>query len=253
MLGDFTLIRPDEYKAFDHLTIYPVGDVHIGSAEFDEKLFREWTKVVASDPCGAVAIIGDMMDMGLKNSKTNVYEQKIPPAQQKELCYDLLKPIANKILAGCSGNHEYRSVREAGTNPLYDVFCRLGIEDRYRENVCFIKLQVGMAGKNPNVYGVVLTHGKSKSKDEKWNYAVDGCDCFISGHPHETDHKPHGKIVMDLSHNAVKNVAFQHVVVQPFLKYGGYAVSGKYMPGCLGQFQRIHFDGTRKLVGYEYK
>jgi len=133
MLDDFKMIKV-RYEQADQLTLYPIGDVHIGSAEFNEKLFREWAKMVENDPNGAVAIVGDMMDVGLKNSKTNVYEQKLTPREQKELCYELLKPVKDKILAGCSGNHEARSVREVGTNPLYDVFCRLGIEDRYREN-----------------------------------------------------------------------------------------------------------------------
>ena len=251
MLGDFVLIQ-SKFEELEYLNIYPLGDVHIGSKEFDLKLFNQWVEMVKNDPNGAVVIIGDMMNMGLRNSKSNVYEENLSPMEQKELCYELLLPIADKIIGGCSGNHEYRAVKEVGMNPLYDVFCRLRIEDRYRENACFIKLTVGKQGKNPNTYGVVLTHGSSKSKEEKWNYCVDGCDCFISGHTHTATHQPFGKIRMDLTHNKVKTVGYQHVVVMPFQRYGGYAVRGKYMPNHLGQFQRITFDGKSKRVGYCY-
>lgn len=251
MLHDFVLIKSC-FEQFDHLNVYPIGDVHIGSAEFNQELFKEWAKMVENDPNGAAVIVGDMMDMGLKNSKTNVYEQVMNPMQQKELCYQLLLPIKDKILAGCSGNHENRAVREVGINPLYDVFCRLGIESRYRENACFIKLRVGSRCKNPILYGVVLTHGKSKAKDEKWNYSVDGCDCFISGHTHLGTHTPGGKIVMEFKHDTVRLTGYQHIVVQSFLKYGGYAVAGKYMPVHADHFQRITFDGTRKNVVYTY-
>lgn len=251
MLDDFTLIQ-SKYENLDRLNIYPVGDVHIGSKEFDLDLFKQWIEVVKNDPNGAVVIIGDMMNMGLRNSKSNVYEESLTPMEQKELCYELLAPIANKIVAGCSGNHEYRAVREVGCNPLYDVFCRLCIEDRYRENACFIKLTVGKQGKNPNTYGVVLTHGSSKNKDKRWTYSVDGCDCFISGHTHEGTHDPLGKIRMDLTHNKVKTVGYQNIVVMPFQRYGGYAIRGKYTPNHLGQFQCITFDGTSKRVGYTY-
>ena len=251
MLDDFTLIDA-KFNNLEGLNIYPLGDVHIGSKEFDLELFQKWIDTVKSDPFGAVVIIGDMMNMGLRTSKSNVYEESLSPMEQKELCYELLKPIADKIIAGCSGNHEYRAVKEVGMNPLYDVFCRLRIEDRYRENACFIKLTVGKQGKNPNTYGVVLTHGSSKSKDEKWTYAVDGCDCFISGHTHLGTHQPMGKIIMDLTHNKVKTVGYQHIVVMPFQRYGGYAVRGKYMPNHLGQFQKITFDGSSKRVGYNY-
>ena len=251
MLDDFQLIVAD-YSPLTYLNIYPLGDVHIGSKECDLELFKKWVDGVANDPNGAAVIIGDMMNMGLRNSKSNVYEETMSPMEQKELCYELLKPIAHKIIGGCSGNHEYRSVKEVGMNPLYDVFCRLRIEDKYRENACFIKLTVGKQGKNPNTYGVVLTHGKGKNLDEKWTYSVDGCDCFISGHTHLGTHQPMGKIRMDLSHNKVKTVGYQHIVVMPFQRYGGYAVRGKYMPNHLGQFQCISFDGTSKRVGYTY-
>lgn len=251
MIDDFILIDSN-FGSLDRLNIYPLGDVHIGSKEFDRELFEQWVEMVKRDPNGAVVIIGDMMNMGLRNSRSNVYEEVLSPMEQKELCYELLLPIADKIIAGCSGNHEYRAVKEVGMNPLYDVFCRLRIEDRYRENACFIKLTVGKQGKNPNTYGVVLTHGTAKSKDENWNLAVDGCDCFISGHTHIADHAPKGKIRMDLSHNKVKLVDYQQVVVMPFQRYGGYAVRGKYLPNTLGQFQRITFDGTSKRVGYAY-
>lgn len=251
VLEDFQLIHAN-YVQNKTLNIYPLGDVHIGSKEFNSELFKQWLTTVENDPNGAVVLIGDMMNMGLKNSKSNVYEEVLSPMEQKELCYELLNPIAEKIIAGCSGNHEYRSMIEVGSNPLYDVFCRMRIEDRYRENVCFIKLTVGKCGSNPNTYGLVLTHGSSKNKDELWTYSVDGCDCFISGHTHLGTHKPMGKIRMDLSHNKVNMVGYQNVVVLPFQSYGGYAIRKKYMPNHLGQFQCITFDGKQKKVGYHY-
>ena len=251
MLDDFSLIQSN-YDEKTILNVYPLGDVHIGSKEFNLEAFNKWLEVVKNDPNSAVVIVGDMMNMGLKNSKTNVYEETLSPIEQKELCYELLSPIADKIIAGCSGNHEYRQNKEVGTNPLYDVFCRMRIEDRYRENACFIKLTVGKQGKNPNTYGVVLTHGRSKSADTNWTYSVDGCDCFISGHTHLGTHQPMGKIRMDLTHNTVKTVGYQQVVVVPFQNYGGYAIRSKYMPSHLGQFQCITFNGTSKRMSYTY-
>ena len=193
MLDDFILIK-EKFDDIPQLNLYPLGDVHIGSKECNLELLNKWITMVENDPFGRVVIIGDIMNMGLKSSKSNVYEEVLSPMKQKEMCYELLSPIADKIIAGCSGNHEYRTVKEVGTNPLYDVFCRMRIEDRYRENACFLKLTVGKCGKNPNTYGVVLTHGKSKNKDLDWTYAVDGADIFISGHTHLGTHQLCGKI-----------------------------------------------------------
>ena len=252
MLDDFVLIK-DKFYDVPQLNIYPLGDVHIGSKECNVELLKQWVDMVQNDPLGRVVIIGDMMNVGLKNSKTNIYEEALNPMQQKELCYELLKPISDKIVAGCSGNHEYRNMREVGTNPLYDVFCRMRIEERYRENACFLKLTVGKVGKNNNNYGVVLTHGKSKNKDLDWTYAVDGADLFISGHTHLGTHQPCGKIRMNLRDESVKTVGYQHIVVLPFQEYGGYAIRDKYIPNHLGQFQCITLSGTEKRVGYIYK
>ena len=251
MLSDFTLIQ-SKFDDFSQLNLYPLGDVHIGSKECNLNLLKQWIDMVGSDPNGRVVLIGDMMNMGLKNSCSNIYEEALSPMEQKELTYELLSPIADKILAGCPGNHEYRNVKEVGTNPLYDVFCRLRIEDRYRENICFLKLTVGKNGSNPNTYGVVLTHGKSKQQDLDWTYAVDGADVFISGHTHLGTHQPCGKIRMDLSHNCVKTVGYQHIVVLPFQEYGGYSARNKYRPTHLGQFQCLTFSGTSKKVSYSY-
>ena len=251
MLSDFKLIT-HKFEDSKNLNIYPLGDVHIGSKECDLELLKQWVDMVKNDPNGAVVIIGDMMNMGLRNSKSNVYEEVLSPMEQKELCYELLSPIADKILAGCSGNHEYRMVKEVGTNPLYDVFCRLRIEDRYRENACFLKVTVGKCGKNPNTYGVVLTHGKSKKKDLDWTYSVDGCDLFVTGHTHIGTHQPCGKIRMDLTHEKVKVVGYQHIVAMPFQSYGGYAIRGMYTPNCLGQFQCVILDGESKKLSYTY-
>ena len=83
MLDDFQMILSD-FPTAEYLNVYPLGDVHIGSKEFDLDLFLKWREVVENDPNGVVVIIGDMMNMGLRNSKSNVYEEKLSPMEQKE-------------------------------------------------------------------------------------------------------------------------------------------------------------------------
>lgn len=237
-----------------YINIYPIGDVHIGSKECELGLLKQWIEMVQNDQNGYVFIVGDMMNMGLRNSKTNVYEEVLTPLEQKELCYELLKPISHKILAGCSGNHEYRSVKEVGSNPLYDVFCRLQIENVYRENVCFIKINIGKRKSDRQCsYGIVLTHGSTRNKDERWTYTVDNCDLFINGHTHEANHKPLGKIKMDLQNECVRMVSFHNIVVTPFQSYGGYALRGKYSPNYTEQFQKIRLFGDSKRIGYFFE
>lgn len=254
MLNDFQMIVHKLSTEVPYINIYPIGDVHIGSKECDLELLKRWLEEVQSDQYGYVVIIGDMMNMGLRNSKSNVYEEVLNPTQQKELLYEILLPIKNKILAAVSGNHEYRGVKEAGSNPLYDVFCRLQIEDVYRENACFVKINLGQRKSDRQVsYALTITHGVTRNKDENWTYCVDNCDLFINGHIHTGDHKPHGKIRLDLQNEVVRTVGYQQVIVMPFQKYGGYTIRGKHKPIHLGQFQRIRLDGSTKKIGYTFE
>ena len=70
MLDDFILIN-DKFDDVPELHIYPLGDVHIGSKECNMELLKKWMEIVKNDPFARVVIIGDIMNMGLKNSKSN--------------------------------------------------------------------------------------------------------------------------------------------------------------------------------------
>ena len=107
MLDDFQLLKAN-FSEYSQLHLYPLGDVHLGSKECNIDLLKKWVSTVENDPYGYAVLIGDIMNMGLRNSKSNVYEEVLPPIKQKELCFELLNPIAHKIIGGCSGNHEYR-------------------------------------------------------------------------------------------------------------------------------------------------
>lgn len=98
----------------DYINIYPIGDLHIGSPQFDVKVWNKWKNMVLNDPNGYVVIIGDMMDNGLEKSKTNTFEATIQPFQQKKWLTDEFRPLKTRILGGNQGNHEYRTTIETG-------------------------------------------------------------------------------------------------------------------------------------------
>lgn len=255
MLNDFRMIVHKLSTDLPFINIYPIADLHLGSAECDLKTFEAWLQTVESDPLGYVTISGDMMNMGLKTSKTNVYEEALSPYQQKEMLYSYLLPIRDRILGAVSGNHEYRGNREVGMNPLYDVFCRLQIEDLYRENACFIKLNLGKRPRNGKAlsYGIVLHHGSSRNKRDKWFNAIDGADVFIVGHTHDAEIKPPGKIIMDMRNEKIDVTEYTTIVCNSFQDYGGYALRGMYLPQQSRRYQKLILDGKRKHVGIEVK
>ena len=84
MQKDFVMVKHKLPWNLPYIHIYPCADIHIGAAEFDERLFKTWVQTVQDDPYGYVAFAGDLMNFGVKTSKTNVYEETMRPAQQKE-------------------------------------------------------------------------------------------------------------------------------------------------------------------------
>ena len=255
MERDFTVVTHSLPSTSEYINIYPLGDVHIGSPQLNLTQFEDWIKTVASDNHGYVVIVGDLLDIATKNSKTNVWEASMSPSEQKAYLAEVLFPIKDKILGVVPGNHEYRMMREVGVNPLYDVCCKLGIEDVYRENACFIKLGIGSSKKNPDrqvQYGIALVHGASQNKHDNFCNGIDGVDVIFSGHDHKPRHVPRGKVRFNLNSSTVSIVPYQEVVVRSFPEYGGYALRGEYLPACTSgtQVVRLH-SGTRR-VDYEF-
>ena len=253
MLDDFTMIVHKLDRELEGINIYPIGDLHVGSNDMDVELFEAWRKMVLADENGYVVIIGDMMDNGLRNSKTNVYEATMPPHRQKEWLKKEFAPLKDRILGVVRGNHEERSVRETGDCPLYDVCCKLDIEDLYRPNAVFMKVNLGEKRKDRQwSYTLMLAHGGSKNKVKNFGYAVDGLDIMVAGHVHEASSVFPSKIVLDSHNEQVRHVGFVSLVVPSFARMGGYALQKLYTPQDSDKFPVIHLDGTDKGVSVSW-
>jgi len=230
------------------INIYPLGDVHIGSEDFSTKMWSNWINVVKNDDKGYVVIIGDMVDNGLKNSKTNSYEATMRPREQKEWLKNELEPIKHKILGACRGNHEIRSTLEADDCPLYDVMAKLNLEDLYRENMAFLKINLGERNRDRQFsYTLVLAHGGSRGKVTKFGYSVDGMDVLVTGHTHTPESNFPSKIIIDTKNEIVKMQEYVHVIVPSFATYGGYALRNMYMPQG-NKIPIIKLDGEKKGI-----
>ncbi len=72
-------------KEWDHMTLYPIADVHYGARECMEREFQVYLQKIQADPLAGVLLAGDLIDNGIRSSVTNVYEQKYTPHQQKKV------------------------------------------------------------------------------------------------------------------------------------------------------------------------
>lgn len=247
MLDDFKLVSHKLSDKLPYVNIYPLGDLHIGSANFSQDSFNRWKKAVMADPYGYVVLIGDMMDNGLKASHTNSYDATMSPRQQKDWLYNEFEPIKDKIVGAVQGNHEHRSTIMTDSYPLYDVLDKLGIGEVYRKNMCFVKLNLGKRTKCRQCsYTLVLAHGNSKTKTQKFSYSIEGMDALITGHIHSPDSAVPSKIVIDNNNEVVRMRDFVHLVVPSYQALGGYALRGMYMPQSSKAIPVIRLSGTEK-------
>lgn len=230
MLQDLIPIIADFPKGED-VHIKPLGDLHIGSRQFDEKRWNAWKDSIGNKK---IVIVGDMINNGIKSSVSSTYEETMMPSAQKEWLYKELEPFAENIICGVGGNHEKRSKREVDIDPLYDVFCRLKIEDRYRQSMAFCFLRIGKGETTDHAlrptYCVMVSHGNGGgqligsglNRTERYGSIIEGLDLMVTGHTHKPAMFPSGKLVMDPRNKQVIQREFVSVVCSSMMEYGGY-------------------------------
>lgn len=161
MLPDFTIIQ----KQIPHnrdITIYPVADVHLGAAEHMESAWREFRTRILSEPDSYLILAGDLLNNCTRSSVSNIFEETMRPREAKRLMVEMLLPLRDKILCAVPGNHEWRSTKDADGEPMYDICAKLDVEDLYRENIAFLKIQMGdpkACGERNPTYMFVVSHG----------------------------------------------------------------------------------------------
>ena len=261
MLSDYQLIchrfpdRPD-------LKIYPVGDVHLGAAEHMAHEWQEFCKSILEDENAYLILLGDLLSNATRSSVSNVYEEVMRPRDQKKLIAEQLRPLRERILGMVSGNHERRSGKDADNDPSLDIAAKLDIEDLYRRDAAFIKIQMGNnrsdGFKNPT-YVLACTHGaaggrltgNAVNRAEQFGLgAIEGADALIVGHSHKPFVTKPGKIVIDPRHNIATIRPLVVVSCTSWLRFGGYAMQKMLMPSTNAP-QIITLRGNRKEISVE--
>ena len=254
---DFDLIVR-HFPKNDDIRIYPISDVHLGASEHMSKAWTEFLKMITEDENAYVVLAGDLINNATRNSVSNVFEETMRPRDQKRMIAEMLMLIRDKILCAVSGNHERRSMKDADDEPVYDIMCKLDLEDVSRQNMAFLKLQIGDIlghGTYNPTYTIVVTHGSgggiytgaSVNRNERFGYVVDGMDCLITGHSHKAYVTQPSKIKIDTHNNRVSFRPFKVVSATSWLEYGGYAAQKMLLPSSHA-LQVIELAGDRKEI-----
>ena len=255
MISDFTLITKHFPENRD-ITIFPISDVHLGAAEHMEAAWREFRTAIQNEENSYIILCGDLVNNSTRNSVSNVFDEVMRPREQKRLMTEMLMPLRDKILCAVPGNHEGRSGRDADDDPMYDICAKLDLEDIYRENMAFLKIQIGKLDANGTrnpTYTFAVTHGSgggiltggAVNRAERFGYAIDGADALIVGHTHKPFNTYPGKIKIDANNNRVSVKPFHVVNCSSWLDFAGYAMKHMMLPTA-HVAQKILLSGKSK-------
>lgn len=214
------------------IKVWAVADVHIGAKEADIDGFERFLKRIEQEPDSYLVIVGDIINNGIKDSLTSVYEETMPPAEQISKAVELLTPVADKILGAVSGNHENRTKRAVGVDVMAQIMTLLGKPELYRPNMAFIRVRLKNGKKSTcDSYSLMLVHGKTENKKRRLAYAVEGVDAIISGHTHNGIVDKPARIVFS-GQNKVTVKPLVSLTACSWLSYGGYAARGLMLPSA---------------------
>ena len=186
-------------------------------------------------------INGDFMNVALKTSVSDVYNERMTPMQQIIKAVGLLKPIREKILAVSCGNHENRTAKNDGVDIMRLVCREIDIEDRYTEDAALIFLRFGETGgkrhHRPQLYTIFINHGSGGGRKEgaKANRLADmasivDADIFLHSHTHLPMILKEAFYRVDTANSTYSLVDKLFVNTGAFLNYGGYGAAFEMKP-----------------------
>ena len=251
MRSDYEPILINTPKEFSAIEVYVLGDLHYGSAQFDERKWNAVKDEILDAQNRYVVFVGDMMENAIPGSRSSVFEQVVAPQAQKEWVTQQFCDLKDRILGIVDGNHEKnRSFRQAGLYPLYDAAAIGGISDLYRPHFVFIDDGVGSRKKDPSQqthYVIYMTH---KAKDNK-NYCTsdfaENVDLFCFGHDHSGKSLPRGKLVYDTKLKMVRKVTVDTLNCGSLLSYSGYAADNAYRPNSDTLYKATLFGDEKRI------
>lgn len=264
MKSDFDMI----VKSFDRpIKIYPISDVHYGALEHNAREWFNFCESIKNDPDAYVILGGDLINNNTRSAVGSPFDDTCRPSEQKRRMVEMLEPIKDKILCCVSGNHERRSLKDADDDPTYDIMSKLDLEDIYRANAGFMKIQIGNIPSNDkrkravNTYFFAVTHGAgggiytgaTVNRNERWGNVIDGVDCVIVGHTHKGTVSRPSKIVLDGQLNKVSLKDYLVISCIAWQNYGGYSLQKMLLPSAVAKPQVLYLSGVAKCKNIEVR
>lgn len=243
------------------VTIEIFSDLHLGSKKCDYNLIRERVKKVEENKNVYAIVLGDVLNNSTKTSVGDVYEEELTPMQQVQLAVNIFKPIKDKIIGICSGNHERRSYKTDGVDLLYFLSSELGLADKYDYCSCLLFVRLGLRtdrsttgkGARQHCYSIYMTHGDGqggrtiggKANGLQKRGQVVNADIIVTGHTHAPLSFRDCAFVVDYHNNTVNKKEQLFVNASATLEYEEYAELYGMRPSSIVS-PKIILSGVKK-------
>ena len=249
-------LNNERNEILDNITIIPIADVHIGDKLSNLKLFKEVLERIKNEPNTYTIINGDLCNMALKNSKSNVYADSLSPMEQVITVVNYLEEIKDKILVIGAGNHEDRTAKETDIDVTRLIARELGLEDRYANGWWYLYLTFGKdIKKRPITYGVTGIHGYGGGRKTggKINRLEDMsqvviADLYVMSHTHKPISTKGCIYLPYYQSKAITKQEMYYLMTNSFLESdGGYAEKMGFPPANTS-ITEATLDGNKKKI-----
>lgn len=254
---------------YDFIYLVPLSDFHWDEPQSDHEAIRGYVDWIKSHKNAYTLLNGDLVTAPTATSAASIFEAAKPGGKIEfpslDQCAneleDLLKPIANKILAACSGGHEFKHLfKLTGSDWTYNLMKRLGREKVYARDGGVLLIKTKPIAPRDNIFfSAVFTHGwggarTRGAKLRKAEYLAEAfeADMIIISHDH-TQNVTRRNILTIPTWSSKEVEAHRTMLISTgaFRSYAGYPLRAGYQPADLGTpririGKRINPDGTAR-------
>lgn len=233
-----------DYSDRAKLSVYPIGDLHIGTRFHARKMLTEWLNYLEKTPGTSLLNTGDNLNCAIEGSVSDVHGEKLTVQEGRRQLTELFRPLAeaDKLDAMIDGNHELRVYKRTGDSPNAAVADALGVN--YAMSSCIVRYLVG-----DQSYDLYLRHGKGGGRKmgglvnllQDQENIIDA-DIYVTGHTHTQVAFPKNIFAPDGRGGYARRKRL-FVSSGSFLAYEDYAAEAGYPPAHIGA-PRINLDGS---------
>jgi len=251
----------------DFIYFVPLSDFHWDEPQSDHEAIHGYVDWIYEHKNAYTLLNGDLVTAPTEKSAASIYEAAEPGGpivfrsldQSTNELEELLIPIADRILAACSGGHEFTHLyKVTGSDWTYNLMKRLGRAHVYaRDGGVLLMKTKPLTLTDDLFFSAIYTHGWGSArtrgaKVRKLEYLASAfdADMYILSHDHTQNLARDNYLTIPSFSDDVVTIRRKLLVATgAFRGYAGYPLRSGYQPSDLGTpririGKRVGEDGT---------